>query len=82
MARFRPWVPRRITESRLESTVGGPRRTDDVVNQKTRNRPNHKIPTPPVDRRCSQVPLATGFTNPPSSVRTLFTGHNISMISS
>lgn len=81
MARFRPLVTRQTTESRLELTFRGPRCTKDVGNQKTCNRPNHKIPTLPVGCGRSQAPLATRFTNPPSSVRTLFTGHNISMIS-
>lgn len=80
MARIRPLAAQRITESRPESTSREPRRTNDVVNLETRNRPNHKIPTPSAGYGCSQAPLATRFTNPPFSVRTLFTGHNISMI--
>ena len=81
MARFRHLETQRIAGSRLESTVREPRSMNDVVNQKTRNRPNHKITTSSVGYGGSQAPLVTRFTNPPSSVRTLFTGHNISMIS-
>ncbi len=81
MARFRLFVTRWYAESGAESTSQGCRRTNDVVNRKARNRPNHKNPTSPAGFGSSQPPLAARFTNPPSSVRTLFTGHNISMIS-
>ncbi len=80
MPRLRLADTRRIAESGAEPTPRLRQGTTDVASREYDNRQNHKNLTPPAGFGSSQVPTATRFTILPSSVRTLFTGHNISMI--
>lgn len=80
MPRFRLPETQRIAESGAKPTPRLRRRTTLVASRECGNRQNHKNLTPPTGFGSSQAPTAARFTILPSSVRTLFTDHNTSMI--